>query len=168
MSVRPLLYTLTLSFVSILCLSVGAIGVIVPWSKPLQQAVIRFLTNNWLFFFPVGIALLTLSIALFALVVARLRSRFFTFKSNETVVTIDEKVLKAYVSEYWRKRFPSSPCASDVRIKNRRLVISAHLPFVSPVHQDTLLNEAKEELEELFISSFGCHYPLHLCISFGD
>lgn len=160
-------FSLTVSFIlGTFFFVVGAFGIAFPWSPLLQQATVRFITENTLILslFGLGFALTGLSIVIYTIL--NTRRRYAYLKTGKYTVALDEILLEKYLETYWKEKFPHHSILYTLTIHKHSLQIEANLPFLPESEQRLLLEKMNQDFTDLFGRVLGYPYDVHVIASF--
>ena len=161
------LLNLTISFIiGSFFFILGAFSIIFPWSSRLQTATIRLILENTLILslFGLGFALIGLSIIVYAFL--KTRHRYIHIRTGDLGVILDENIIHQYLEAYWQKHFPGMQIPFNLSFKKHSLQIIADLPSLPLMEQKALLEQIKQDFNDLFSRTLGYPYDVHLIASF--
>jgi len=115
----------------------------------------------------IGIVFLVLGAALFFSLFLINRRRYYRVKMQAGKISIDEKLLRSFLSQYWKENFPEQPSDPDVVISAKsRLEILAELPHTkSEEEKEELLSRLEADLGGKLAKNFGYREEFFLTIS---
>ncbi len=144
----------------------GGIAIFLPWLSSLQAALNALIVDRWfiLTLWGVGFCISGLALILFALL--QLRHRSVQIRTGDLSIVLDEAVIRHYLDSYWSRYFPDSIVPYTLTMQKKELIIAADLPQLSIVEQKKILEEVKNDLNQLFVKTLGYPYDVHLIASF--
>lgn len=145
----------------------GIVGIILPWSPHLKQAIAQFILENTLVLslFGLGFALIGLSIVIYALLSSR--RRYTQIRTGAFSLVLDQNVIQNYLEAYWLENFPESHVSFNLAIKKNSIQIVADLPYVPEADQKIFLEKVRNDFSELFGRIIGYPNEVHLIASFS-
>lgn len=158
---RYLIITITLLIGVFFCIG-GLMSMILPWSSHLQAAITQLiLENSWtLTIFGAFCILAGISIVIYAL--RQTRDRYVEIQTGNLSITLDEKIIHQYLEAYWKKRFPSAKIPFTLNLRRRSLEIIVDFPDIPHLEQKRLLEQVKDDFNDLFGRVLGYPYDVHL------
>ncbi|KIC71875.1 hypothetical protein DB44_CW00480 [Candidatus Protochlamydia amoebophila] len=146
---------------------VGVFSIALPWSELLQNAIIRFLTENTLILslFGLGFALIGLSIFIYTAISTKHRYTFI--KTGNRSISIDENLIEQYLKSYWKEQFSQSEVPFQLMIRKNFLQVAADLPAMPEEDQKNVLEKINRDFSYLFGEVLGYPHEVHLIASFN-
>lgn len=115
----------------------------------------------------IGTIFLVLGTALLLSLFLINRRRYYRVKMQAGKISIDEKLLRSFLSQYWKENFPQQPSDPDVVVSaKKRLEILAELPFMkNKEEKEALLNRLEADLGSKLAKNFGYREEFFLTIT---
>ena len=125
-----------------------------PWAPKARMQLSQFFLNRSDLLLPLGAILLGIAILLFAGFLMLHRRRFTQLTME--AYSIDSKLLRDLLEDYWKKRFPIEEYAVDIMLHpGPRIECIVELPPLDPEAQEVIFSEIEQELGILFASQLG-------------
>lgn len=127
-----------------------------PWSPKVRVELAHFFLNHADLLFPLGAILLGIAILLFAGFLTLHRRRFTQLSMQ--AYSIDSKLLRNLLEDYWSRRFPNHTV--DILVHpGPRLECIVEIPPLDLEAQKGLFTEVEQELGRLLDDQFGYKTP---------
>jgi hypothetical protein len=131
----------------------------------LRSVLARFLTSEGVPFSLIGFAILGLGIALLAGFFMMHRGQYYTVRMKGGSCEIDPAVIRSYLSDYWKKKFPKENLSVEVLVaKDQKLELFVELPLISPEMHQAILEKAEGDLSALLQKHIGYRKPFDLSV----
>lgn len=160
-------FSLAISFIlGIFFFLIGIFGIILPWSSFLQRAATDLIVNHTLILslFGIGFTLMGISIAAYAIL--NISRRYAYIKLGNRSVALDEALIKQYLQDYWKRKFPSAQVPFYMSIRKNSIQIVADLPPMPEGEQDQFLEKIQNDFSDLFDRRLGYPNEVHLVAHF--
>ena len=161
-----LLYSLISFIIAVFFVLIGVISILIPWSENVQGILVNFILNDAIAISLFGFAFIVIGLTIVIDILLNTRRSYYTVKSGSFSVSVDETVLQQYVTQYWKKSFPSQDIPSRLTLKNNQIHISVDLPYEARENQRPLLEQINSDLQREFAEYLGYEKQILLSASF--
>lgn len=145
-----LLFSCVHLLISLLSVLLGSFILFLRYSDSLQL----LLQHHSPFLLKFGTTLIVLGVTLFTLLFILNRNRYYQVKM--TTYSVDEKLLRTFLTDYWKKQFPKQTSPDVLVHAKKRLEILAELPRITdPEENEELLNRLEKDLGSQLTKTFG-------------
>ncbi len=135
----------------------------IPLSKKVHFVIVQTLLEEPMFFFFLGISIVSFSVVLFTLLYWLNRKRYFSLQLDHCKAFVNERIIKDYVTQYWKQMFPEQrPKLQIVIHPNQVIEVIASFPQDHDEMQS--LETIEKELSSLFAQKFGYRKKLTLTV----
>ena len=153
---------------ALIFLLIGVVSFILPWSAGVRTDLVQFILEDSYLIFLLGSLFLLLGVFTLINLWLNFKRRYYHLKSTNRSILVDETIFQQYLDTYWKQLFPNNSIPSHVIVGQKKLKITADLPYVPLSEQKALLNRIQTDLEELFSNYVGYHRDYHISISFAS
>jgi hypothetical protein len=152
----------------VLLIVLGIFIFMIPRAPNFQGNAVAFLTEQsfLLSLFGIGIGIVGIFLLIGIYPMNRRNSYYLTMGSN--LLTINESIIKKYLSAYWKALFPNNDPHYEVAIRDNQIYLTAVLPYVSFEEQKKLLERIESDLQKLLARMFDYRGEFYLTVSFQD
>lgn len=133
------------------------ISLIFPYSGRWTFLLLEFIFENPIWMTLLGILSLGIALLIFQSAISNAKHRAVSIRTGPLSVVMNEKVIRTYMDQYWKKKFPESPVSFQINFKKKKIVISAHLPNASIEKK-----QIQEDLVEIFGRLLGYPHEVEL------
>ncbi len=145
-----LLFSCVHLLTSLLSIVLGVFVLSLRYSDQLQLLLLRH--SDFLLKF--GTTLIVLGIALITALFIINRTRYYQVKM--TTHSVDEKLLRTFLTDYWKKQFPEQTSPDVLIDAKKRLEILAELPHAKDEEEkELLLQTLEKDLGKQLTKTFG-------------
>ncbi len=163
MKLRDIVFSFFHFLVVFLFLAVGGILMAIPLSKKVHFVIVQTLLEEPMFFFFLGVSVVSFSVLLFSLLYWLNKKRYFHLELEHCEALVNEGIIKDYVTEYWKQMFPGQKPKLQVVIHPSELIeVITTLP--TNLEEMQSLNKIEKELTTLFSKKFGYKKKLTLTV----
>ncbi len=152
--------------IALLCILVGVVGLIVPWSLDVREYLTRLLVEDSLVISLFGFTLVVIGVATAAYIIMNSRSRYYYIKTGNGTVLVDEGIVQEYLIQYWKQLMPDANVTSSVHLKDNKISIHVDFPSVPLSGQRPLLEKVKTDLRDWLFKILGYHQEFGLHATF--
>ncbi|MBS0616146.1 MAG: hypothetical protein JSR58_06310 [Verrucomicrobia bacterium] len=132
----------------------GAFLTFLPWAPKVRLQLAQFFLNRFDILLPIGIIILSISLLMFVGFLMIYRRRFAQLSMQS--YTVDSKLLRELLENYWKNRFPENEYAVDVILHpGPRLECIVEVPALDAEAQEVLFIEVEQELGVLLAHQLG-------------
>lgn len=152
----------------VLLIVLGIFILMIPRAPHFQANTVAFLTEQsfLLSIFGIGLGVIGIFLLIGIYAVNRRNSYYLTMGSN--LLTVNESIIKKYLSTYWKALFPNDEPHCEVAIRDNHIYLTAVLPYVSFEEQKKLLERIESDLQKLLARMFDYRGEFYLSLSFQD
>lgn len=135
----------------------------IPLSKKIHFVMVQTLLEEPMFFFFLGVSIVSFSAVLFGLLYWLNRRRYFQIRLDQCEALVNESIIKEYVVQYWKQRFPDQKPKLQIVIHPSQMIeIITTLP--QGENEMVKLEKIEGELSSLFSRKFGYKKSLTLTV----
>jgi hypothetical protein len=142
-------------------------SIALPWSIFLQNAIIRFITENTLILSLFGLGFALSGVSIFIYTVISTKHRYTFIKTGNRSILIDENLIEQYLKKYWRELFPQKEVPFQLVIRKKFVQVAADLPAMSENEQKAILEKINQDFSHIFEHLLGYPHEVHLIASFN-
>lgn len=146
-----------LFLLGIFFLAFAFLAFIFPYSNRWTFQLLEFIFENPLWMTLLGILSLGIALLILQSVFSIVKHRSISIRTGPLSVVMNEKVIRSYMDQYWKKKFPDSPIPFDIKIKKKKILITANLPNI-PLEKEQI----KEDLVDIFGHLLGYPHEVEL------
>lgn len=159
-------YSLITFIIALLCILVGIVGLIVPWSSNVRQFLTQMILEDSLVISLFGFAFIVIGIAMAAYIILNSRRRYYHIKTGDGSVLVDEGIVQEYLSLYWKQLMPDAAISSSVNLKDNKISINVDFPHVPVPGQRPLLEKVRTDLRDWLFKILGYHEEFQMHATF--
>lgn len=147
-------------------LILGILGMLLPWSPTIRAEIVDFLLANTFTLSLFGFLFFIMGLGVLIQLLLGLRRHYFTSRLKAVDFDVSEKVIRDYLSVYFRDLFPFSEVPCQILLKKKKAKIIADLPPVPKGEQGAMVKKIEHDLADIFRDLIGYPHELLLSISF--
>lgn len=163
---QNLFYSLIGLTIALFFILIGIISISIPWSLSIQAALIQFILEDALAISLFGCAFVIIGLAIVVNTILNTRRYSYNVKSGAHFFTVDESIIRSYLSVYWKQLFPQNDVHSLLTFKKGKIHLSVELPYTPPMEQRSLLERIKNDIEGMLTEKLGYYKGFHLTANF--
>lgn len=147
-------------------LILGILGVLLPWSPAIRAEIVDFLLSNTLTISLFGFLFFAIGLGVLVQLFLGMKRHYFTSRLKAVDFEVSEKVIRDYLSVYFRELFPYSEVPCQIILKKKKAKITADLPPLPKGEQGAMVKKIESDLSDIFRDLIGYPHELLLSISF--
>lgn len=163
---RNVLYSLSSLLIALFFVLLGVVSVMLPWFPMVRNELIRFILEDSLLIFFFGFAFIVIGAAIIANIVLNAKRHYYHVRSGPKSIAIDETIIQQYLDSYWKQLFPQVHVPNKLTLKNNKIYLIADLPYIPQEQQQDVLERIKNDLADIFTTTFGYKEQFYLTASF--
>lgn len=148
-------YFLISFIIALFFITIGIIGMMIPWSIDVRTVLTRFIFEDSLAISLFAFSFLVIGSAIVLNVLLGLRHRYYKIDSKNVLVSVDESIVLEYLNTYWKQLFPKHEIPCHLTIKENKFHISVDFPYLPIKEQKPLLERVEKDLSSILAKVLG-------------
>lgn len=159
-------YSLISFVIALFFITLGIIGVLLPWSATLRTDMIEFILANSIAIALFGFGFIIVGGTMLLNIILSAKKKYYTSRVGSNFVAVDEVVIAQYLRSYWEQLFPHNEVPTQIALKKNIIRITADLPYKPPEEQKMFVENVKQDLRNIFTQVLGYPHEFLLSLSF--
>lgn len=159
-------YSLISFVIALFFMLIGVVGMMIPWSINIRNALATFIFENSLAISVFGFTFFVVGLAIVVNILLSTQRRYYKINSLNSSTSVDEAVIQQYLHTYWEQLFPKTDIPCHLTLKDNKIHIAIDLPYLPIQEQRPLLERIRKDLIEIFSRILGYRDEFFLSASF--